>query len=698
MSEHESEPEHRDVEDWYDELEGAAQDARATDPASRETQQQLRSIDQALSSMDRIANTAAADKLCKATARDDEGFADASDTASYDALARRAESVAAAATPDRLQQVREVFLATEFGYVASDRDGATADSMLMSLHRVLAGQPSGLTGEAARTVEALAGAWAAADGPTLWERLAQTYSVSFASGPDLGDHMIRMSLVSELRKPDEREGWLWDSQEVPLELVEELIGGQLPGFPVDVSQIYRRAGSLTVDGTPAPDAVKAELVRLALAALAGDPVGGATAPRNPTLDALAMLASSAEVAAQSDLLKYTSGMKGDGAVEVEAARALAAGYDLGASWDRAYHRLRVRLLREQDGAQRAAALDAVTGEVTRQLSEWSRLRRQGAGSDELLKVAYDVSRAFDSVRQGIRSMLGDDPTLRRYKELESETALLIGPVAAFQGEFSREVRCVSAGVAEAHGRFDAPMFALSEGTLANQARARLLAMKTGPDATGIAATAWAQSLAAPMEAWNQAKMFGPISNRARDLAAAGQRVLKALPACRAEIAKLSPADRSRWTLVLDSNLNAMADWVAAASTIVADPVMGPSVASLEAQLRASVTKPVVVRDVAQLWRKSKTSLDEQLRKASLRRPNFTLSFGDTLKGWQREADRHPVDQDKLEKATWAVVDVLQEYRPKIEHTVADPNVRATYLSTLDTIAETVIARLQAVGH
>lgn len=587
---------------------------------------------------------------------------------------------------------------------------SSATTLLTHLVYAAKGQPLPelAISPAAQAVIDVGGKLSTMSDSAFWDLFATAHDGTVANADELLDQLAVMGIAHELQPL--KTQFAWPTGDAAALQVDELVAAATidPDY-VDLSELYQRAGTLTLDGQPIPRAVMTELVRIAVADLIVQSRWKPAEARTPDTKEISKLlgpepvSTDPKAADRNDARNSAKAVleKARGSTKGELPELVARQSETRAS--RGYLREAVDYLLTRvehatsampGGSSAAAKLDAAVqkSSLLPALEAWSAAYRSGESDPVKLKTLLDdvrlgaqaltdeVNTRFPNV-----SVSGTTPEANAVSFLEAveiplaEVALeaaelLRTPPSSSSDPLSGPATTVERNTVRSRARMAALRAINGEGGLPKFVEA------TVPKA--LQSESWATTLRAAAKRWTKAE-----TRDANQVVKAASDFVDALRLVQTDLAK-------NWTpgtvFVGEGTVDALA-------TALGEKIM--ALAATDPQIKAQTGKQLAdlakfqlstqtIPDMAGYWRTTKAGIKNV--------PNVGLDFATKLAAWQKAA-ANPADTATLSGATYDVVDALIGNRLAIAGSSMSDADKAVLLRALDDLGAAVAVGMAALG-
>ena len=705
------------------------------DPLDEELIKRIFALQEPSSELERLASVTIDKDVVKETcetgktyAQDKlEGIDDEGPNQRYDTMLERTKAVLPAA--ERLGgNARATVIEGIFGIVvdpASANAAETRDLLFTHIYHAAREEPmpETLSSPQQRAVFKAVDAFHALRDGDFWRLLRNYYSGDPQPVAGLDEHLVLMGIAAGMRPLHSNEWFIWPSKDEIVWRVDQLIAasGATPNpigrGLVDVAAMYDLASMMMgPDGNPLPLPIVAELVRLAAGelrhgvdlsplvlalplaersalekALVREPVPAVGDPTNANdRNALRTAARGLMADTMSDLSNQAGKPweKAVAQVRIERFRrcARASRYSLDVFWRNQVEDVAYRVGRDVDTSAASAFRKAAQSSgVEELLRSWSALRRSAITDPKAAATLLgELSTSLSDLGAVLEKLGVVQQTLR-------EQVSAIGMEIGYEA-----VEILRGGAYDRGGLLDAARATLD--VMGMQGRQRTAARLARDGAkTGLgdvfnrslkpwATKGWASQLETAANAWSTADRTNLDA-----LAKATEPFHSTLNAVRGSLGapSLSPTERyvAEWTI--DAFANAAIERLQAALAS-GDPAAKANHFELLAQQLGDclLTFPDP-GDLATFWSHGEAQAKNP--------PAGLTGLPEALGRWQKEAGKASPDPGTLSDLTFTAVELLNDYRLRIEAGPSSPDDKTLLMSRLDAIIAAMTRRLAQVA-
>lgn len=559
---------------------------------------------------------------------------------------------------------------------------------------------------AAQAVIDVGGQLSAMSDGAFWKLFADAHSGTVADPRDLQRQLAVMGMVHEFQPL--KSSFTWPTGDAVTLQVDELVAAAMQdGGYVDLSEMYARAGELTMNGQPIPRAVMTELVRMAVADIINGNKWKAGSVRTPDMKTVEQLLGSEPADSQgaTDRNSMRTSAKqlserANGAVRTGDP----TGRELATRASRGYLKESTEFLRSRlengaiaMGRKGKAVADSLhqavdASRVLDALDMWSESYRAGEADPVKLKLLLDnvntcgknldaeLTKRFPNV-----NINGTDPAqnalsfgkamLTVYGEVAFEAAELLRP----GGEVSTDPLA-------------GPKTAANENTVRGDNRRAaskaingekgLLGFIDAAVPAELRADSWVGTLRKAASDLNLAE-----SRDANQVAKAAGAFVDALSSAKADLEKnWTPGAVFLGEGVIDSLATALGDKLATLGA--ADPGIATATADALADLKGFQQVAPTISDPVDYWQTTLKSVKGM--------PSDTVDLPGKLKAWAA-ATAPPVDPATLSATTYAAVDALITNRIAVLGSKQADGDKAILVRTLDDLSTMIGATVASLS-
>ena len=607
------------------------------------------------------------------------------------------------------------FLSILFGFDTSTlpRSARTAGALTLLTHIVYAatGEPLMMTSNsnAADTVTDLTEKLNAMTDRAYWRTLSDFYSGTSTPTAELGKQLVFMGLTAELNPMTET--FTWPTSDAKALAVDELLAAASKGkgSPVDLAGLYRRAATLTMNGTSVPRAITAELVRMAIAdlSLGNHPSVGRfetpntdniktslaaeTPPSDPAEQKAAQDRNDARTSARALLPGSGAAKQVGGTAQQETLRTTmraSRGY-LGDMLT--YHADRIVDLvgRTPGGSKASGQLDTIVSisQLGDAVDAWSAAYRSSTTDPETLRGLLDtVASRAKLVDSALRTTFGSmtDPA----QNLAQSFSWVVG---ACTSEIAFEAsELLGTDVKTTCDLTAAAVTYVEEATI--RGRNRVAAQLARDSKVGLGdyihkvgdgyeTKGWYADLKNAGTAWSTAdtRDLSSLGKATAAFAVATQKVAAAVEQLPANAAAEAATARS----ILDAMTEAVIDRLQRLKATDPAGTSGALPDKLVQTLRSGLSTPKPPNNLADYWRTSKKGVRGKLR------GDLDSALAKKLKAFQKTAGQSP---DARARAALDSAKVIEGYRYQVELTAKEPQ-KTQLLVALDNLLVAISLRL-----